>query len=137
MAMFNNGKSTANGQDSDGSRNHISQGTTISGDVETQGDIRIDGKLSGSLKCGGKLVLGETGRVDGDVECINANISGTLKATIKVKELLSLQATAKVLGDIETDKLDVVSGATFTGNCSMGAVIKEMNSSAEKSQKTA
>ena len=136
--MFNNGKANANGPDGDSSRNHISQGTVIAGDVETQGDIRIDGKLSGSLVCKGKLVLGETGQIDGDVECVNANVSGTLKATIKVKELLSLQGTAKVLGDIETDKLDVVSGATFTGQCSMGAVIKEMNSSSgEKEQKSA
>lgn len=136
--MFSNGKSNTNGPDGDTSRNHISQGTVISGDVETQGDIRVDGRLSGSLLCKGKLVLGETGRIDGDVECVNANISGTLKATIKVKELLSLQGTAKVLGDIETDKLDVVSGATFTGQCAMGAVIKEMkSSSAEKEQKSA
>jgi cytoskeletal protein CcmA (bactofilin family) len=136
--MFNNGKSTTSGPDGDSSRNHISQGTVISGDIETQGDIRVDGRLSGSLVCKGKLVLGETGRIDGDVECVNANISGTLKATIKVKELLSLQGTAKVLGDIETDKLDVVSGATFTGQCSMGAVIKEMKSSQkEKEQKSA
>lgn len=114
--------------DADGfARNHLAKGTSISGDVETNGDIRIDGVLSGTLKSTGKVVIGSTGTIDGDIICQNANISGKIKGKITVKELLSLQASATVNGDIVTGKLSIEPGATFTGSCSMGAVIKEIS----------
>ena len=108
--------------------NAIGQGSIIKGDIITQGDLRIDGTLTGSITTKGRLVLGETGLVEGEVVCQNALIAGTLKAKIQVHELLSLKTTANLLGDIITNKLAIEPGANFTGSCSMGASIKNIKS---------
>ena len=107
-------------------RNQVAKGTSITGDIETNGSIRIDGELTGTIKSSGKIVIGETGKVNGDIICQTANCSGDVKGKITVAELLTLHATASIKGDIITGKLAIEPGAAFTGNCSMGAVIKEM-----------
>ncbi|HPT13189.1 MAG TPA: polymer-forming cytoskeletal protein [Bacteroidales bacterium] len=99
--------------------NLLGSGTEITGDIRSQGDIRIDGSLNGTINCTGKVVIGSTGRVDGELICQNADISGEVKARIKVSELLSLKATAVVSGDIITNKLAIEPGAVFTGACKM------------------
>jgi len=120
--------------------NAIGQGSTIKGDIITEGDLRIDGSLIGTIKTKGRLVLGETGLVEGEVVCQNALIAGTVKARIQVTELLSLKATANLQGDIITNKLSIEPGANFTGSCSMGAAVKAINQTdknAETAEKTA
>ena len=119
--------------------NLIDSGTTINGDIKTEGNIRIDGILEGSVTAKGKVVVGPSGKIEGEVFCQNADVSGTLKAKITVSELLSLQSTANLMGDIVTNKLKIDPGANFTGSCSMGAVIKELNDdrTEEKQSKTA
>lgn len=104
--------------------NIIRSGTTITGDIECNGEIRIDGKLNGNLRCQGKVVVGSSGAINGEVTCRNADISGSLEANIEVKELLSLRATAKLVGDIVTSKLAIEPGASFSGSCNMGGVVK-------------
>ena len=101
------------------SANLIQAGTSITGDIESNGNIRIDGSLKGTITTGGKVILGSTGSVDGDIICINADIEGRANGNIKVKDLLSLKATAVVSGDIYTDKLSIEPGAKFTGTCRM------------------
>lgn len=107
--------------------NLIDSGTVITGDVKTEGNIRVDGTLEGSVRAKGKVVVGPSGKIEGEVFCQNADISGTLKAKITVSELLSLQSTANLLGDIITNKLKIEPGAEFSGTCSMGAVIKDIH----------
>lgn len=104
--------------------NTISHGTVIKGDVHTKGDIRIEGHVVGNIKCDAKLVIGELGFVDGTVNARNAIISGKVEGTVYVHELLSLEAKARVEGDIFTQKLSVQVGADFTGNCQMGEEAK-------------
>ncbi|TXB64330.1 polymer-forming cytoskeletal protein [Vicingus serpentipes] len=106
--------------------NIIRKGTVIKGDISCQGDIRIDGELKGKLISEGKVVVGATGIIDGEVTCKNADISGTLNAVLKVKELLLLKSTANIIGDIKTTKLSIEPGANFTGSCNMGGVVKGM-----------
>jgi len=132
-------KIMAKPQDSTGVVNLIGVGTTIVGDVTSSGDIRIDGSLSGSVNTKGKVVVGTTGMVDGNVNASNADISGELNGAISVSELLSLKSTAKLDGDIIANKLAIEPGASFTGSCSMGAVIKDINHAGkqEKQEKTA
>jgi cytoskeletal protein CcmA (bactofilin family) len=126
--MFTNKeKNMARPNENSGVVNLIGVGTVITGDVTSSGDIRVDGTLKGSIQTKGKVVVGTTGIVEGDVNCQNADISGELKAKINVAELLSLKSTAKLDGDIVTNKLAIEPGATFTGSCSMGAVIKDIN----------
>ena len=134
-------KNMARPNENSGVVNLIGIGTTIAGDVTSSGDIRVDGTLKGSINTKGKVVVGSTGIVEGDINCQNADISGELKAKINVSELLSLKATAKLDGDIITNKLAIEPGATFSGSCSMGAVIKDIKDAgkqqAHKQEKTA
>jgi len=111
---------------SDSSYNKIGAGTVIQGDIRSKGDIRIDGTINGSLHVEGKVVVGETGVVEGDVTCQNADVEGLIKATITVQELLSLKATAKLLGDVKSKKLAVEPGAIFSATCDMGGLVKEL-----------
>lgn len=99
--------------------NRIVTGTVIKGDIHSNGDIRIDGTLIGTLHSQAKIVLGPTGSIEGEIVCKNADIQGDVKAHIKVSELLTLKSTAKVLGDIKTNKLAIEPGAKFTGACIM------------------
>jgi cytoskeletal protein CcmA (bactofilin family) len=100
--------------------NQFGQGTTINGDVSTEGDVRIDGKVRGNVTSKAKTVVGATGIIEGDIYCQNAYIDGRVTGNIEVTELLILSKTAHVVGDIKIKKLVVEEGAKFTGTCSMG-----------------
>ena len=99
--------------------NLISNGTDIVGDVISNGDIRIDGTLKGSLNTKGKVVIGTTGKVNGEVICKNSEVSGIVEGKLSVEQLLNLKASSKIIGDIATSKLSIEPGAKFTGNCKM------------------
>ena len=101
-------------------RNLIGNGTTIKGDIESNGDIRIDGHLIGSLKSNGKVVIGQTGVLEGDLTCKQAEVSGVVKGNINTEELTALKATSKVEVDLTTKQLLIEVGAQFTGKCMMG-----------------
>jgi cytoskeletal protein CcmA (bactofilin family) len=122
--MFNSKESKSTELGNSGT-NQIMAGTTLTGDVACDGNIRIDGTLKGNLVAKGKVVIGPSGIVDGEINCQNADISGTVKARVTVSELLSLKASAKLTGDISTNKLAIEPGANFTGACSMGGIVKE------------
>ncbi len=77
--------------------NLISNGTEIIGDVISSGDIRIDGSLKGNLNTKGKVVIGTTGKVSGEVNCKNSEVSGTVEGKISVSQLLNLKASSKYL----------------------------------------
>ena len=106
------------------SRNSIGNGTIIKGDIESNGDFRIDGELTGTIRTKGKVVIGTTGKVDGEVICQNADVEGIANANMTVSELLTLKATAKLNGDVTTSKLAIEPGAQFLGSCKMGTNIK-------------
>jgi cytoskeletal protein CcmA (bactofilin family) len=99
--------------------NLISQGTEITGDIKSTGDVRIDGVLNGNMVTRGKVVIGPTGRIKGEVECKNSEVSGLIEGKITVTQLLILKTSSKINGTIVTDKLSIEPGALFTGNCSM------------------
>ena len=115
--------------------NTIGAGTINTGENQTKGEVRIDGTLKGSVNTTGKVALGKEGVIEGDVVCNNADVSGTLKAKITVSQLLLLKSTAKLNGDISTNKLSIEPGASFTGSCSMGAVIKDIKGVGKTEQK--
>ncbi len=99
--------------------NIITSGTVIKGDITATGDFRLDGTLEGNIQLNGKLVVGDSGIVNGNILCMNANIIGTVNGNLSVKELLSLHSTARVKGDILINKLSIEPGAVFTGKCNM------------------
>lgn len=112
---------------SPGKINSIMEGTSIEGEVRSDSNIRIDGKVKGTIHVRGRLIVGATGLVEGDVHCQSSDIEGTVNGKIACQDLLSLKATAKLTGDIHTKKLSIEPGAEFTGNCNMGGgnTIKE------------
>ncbi len=112
------------GTDNSQSINFLGNGTSIKGDIITNGDFRIDGALVGSINSKGKVVIGPSGRVEGEIVCQNADISGHVQAKVVVNELLTLKASAVLNGDIFVNKLAIEPGARFTGSCNMGDAAK-------------
>ena len=116
MAKFNdNDTATSN------NINLIGFGTEIHGDIVSNGDLRIDGVLVGNINSKGKIVVGETGKIKGEISSKNADISGNVEGKITVNELLSLKASAKVSGDMFTSRLAIEPGSRFTGYCDMSS----------------
>ncbi len=105
----------------------IGAGTTITGDMASNGDIRIDGVLKGNLKAKAKILIGPDGAVEGDIEGLQADVLGKVTGKIKVKELLHLRGKASLQGDIYAGKLQIEPTVTFNGQCHMGANIVELN----------
>jgi cytoskeletal protein CcmA (bactofilin family) len=99
--------------------NLLGSGTVVKGEIKLNGDFRIDGMFIGSINCKGKVVVGNTGMIEGEIICQNADFSGEVKATVKVAELLTLKESAKFTGDITTNKLAIEPGAKFSGQCVM------------------
>lgn len=125
MAKYNEADTT--------SINLISNGTDIIGDIKSTGDIRIDGTLTGNLNIKGKVVVGPTGKVSGEVVCKNSEVSGFIEGKITVEQLLSLKSSSTILGDIASSKLAIEPGAKFSGNCKMTDTDK--NGSAQSREK--
>lgn len=120
--MFSKSKNTSTNNETvpdSNSINIIGAGTNIVGEITSNGDIRIDGNLKGNIATKGKLVIGPTGVIKGDINCKNSDISGKVEGKIIVSELLSLKTTSNVQGDIITNKLAIEPGAVFTGSCNM------------------
>ncbi len=112
--------------ESNNSSNIFGKGTVLTGNLETYGNIRVEGKIIGDLKTKSKAVLGHSSNVDGNILAQNAEIAGQVMGTVEVSELLVLKPSAVINGDIITNKLIVESGATFNGGCKMGVKIKEI-----------
>lgn len=108
------------------SSNTIGKGTTVEGNIETYGNLRVDGRVVGNIVTKSKLVLGQSSQVDGNILAQNAEVFGEITGTIEVSDLLTLKASSVVHGDILTSKLIVETGATFNGGCKMGNVVKEI-----------
>lgn len=123
--MFGMGSSKNQVMDAS-SVNLIGNGTKIIGDISSAGDVRIDGTITGNVVISGKFVLGTHGIVEGNITATNADLSGEVRGTVNVSEMLALKGTAKITGDIITSKLMIDPGAIFTGTCNMGAKVKNM-----------
>ena len=113
--------------------NRIVEGTQIEGDIRSESNIRIDGSFKGNIQTNGRLVVGPQGRIDGTVQCQNAEIEGSLSGKISVDDLLTLKNSAKLEGEIYTNKLSIEAGATFNGECKMGAKVKNLSPDKEES----
>ncbi|MBT3242764.1 MAG: polymer-forming cytoskeletal protein [Bacteroidetes bacterium] len=99
--------------------NLISNGTVVTGDIESGSGIRVDGHLKGKMTIKGKVVIGTPGQVTGDVICQLLEVSGKVSGNIQASELVSLKSSANIQGEIITKKLAIEPGAVFTGSCKM------------------
>jgi len=101
------------------SPNQINTGTVIHGDIICNGNIRIDGNLRGKIECSGKVVIGTSGLVEGDIVCSNIDILGQVKGNVLVADKTALKASCRLTGDMQTGSLSIEPGAEFNGKCTM------------------
>lgn len=132
--MFNSNKTTktTSSQNDNFSANTIQTGTVIEGHIKSEGSIRIDGVLNGSITTKAKLVIGKTGVITGDIYCENASIEGKVDGKIEVNDLLDLKSSAIITGDMYMAKLVVEPGALMNGSCNMDSKSKKSGLSGSK-----
>jgi cytoskeletal protein CcmA (bactofilin family) len=120
-----------------GERNTIAKNTSLVGDINSDGDFRVDGKIEGTIKTTGRVVIGKEGTVTGTIDCVNADIEGTFAGKLIVDQILSLKNTADISGDVVMGKLSVEPGAVFNATCAMKGSVKVIQNDGEKTKKTA
>lgn len=113
-------------------QNRIASGTLITGDISGKGAFRIDGTLEGNLKTAGKVVIGESGLINGSLNCEHADIEGKVSGNVVVKGSLSLRNAALIEGEVSTGKLAVEPGANFNAICKMDGGVKSIKKKDEK-----
>ncbi|RKD31452.1 bactofilin family protein [Thermohalobacter berrensis] len=115
----------------------IGKNTKLEGKMETTGTIRLDGELIGDLNIKGNLIVGENGKIDGNIIANNVLISGIVNGNITCNEQLRLTNTAKLYGDIIVKSFIVDENAVFEGTCKMqsSSNIKEKDSQNNNSNK--
>ncbi len=95
----------------------ISAGTVIKGEIVSPTDIRIDGTFEGRVQSKGRVVVGESAVIKGDIVCENVDLWGKVEGNLFVKDTLSLKEGCVVDGNLHVRRLAVELGATFNGNC--------------------
>lgn len=119
-----------------GKTNRIVEGTSISGDIISPADFRLDGHLLGNFQSKGKIVIGPAGSVKGDIVCKNADIEGRFEGKIQVLETLNIKSKAIIIGDVICGKLSVEPGAEFSATCIMKNIQKSNSNEQSKQEKT-
>jgi cytoskeletal protein CcmA (bactofilin family) len=117
--MFNKDKSNTSDR-LNANATMIAEGTTLKGDLHSNHDLRIDGTIHGNVSSSAKIVIGPSGKIEGNMEGRNADISGKVNGNIQVSEILQLRAQCQVQGDITAETLQVDPSAVFNGKCKMG-----------------
>jgi cytoskeletal protein CcmA (bactofilin family) len=92
----------------------------LSGDLETSGSLRIDGKMEGSVLRADTVVLGVGATMAGDIHAREVVIGGTLTGSVHGSERVELQATAVVTGDVHTGSVLIQEGGVVNGRVLMG-----------------
>ena len=99
----------------------IGPGMTIVGDCETDGTVRVEGSVNGSIKAGKAVVIGKQGVVTGDISTQDAVISGRVEGTLIAASRLELQAPCHIEGEVHTRRMQLEEGAVLNGSVHMGA----------------
>lgn len=101
---------------------HISAQTALQGDITGNSNVRVAGKIKGSIVIQGDLVIEKSGSVEGEIQAKTATVAGSIQGNIQCSEKLILEQTSSLVGNIHTKQLVIENGAHFQGNCSMGSV---------------
>jgi len=107
----------------------ISSGVEIKGDINSQGSIRIDGQVEGNLNIKGDLILGEKGKIKGEVKAENIIIAGKLEGKATAGNRFEIAATGAVTGDINATTLIIDEGGLLDGNSRMTRAKERINDS--------
>lgn len=102
-----------------GLHNTLSTGTTVKGNIITETDFRLDGRVEGDINCTGKIVIGPKGCVVGNITSTNAEILGEVEGSLHISAKLILKSSAILKGDVFTQSLEIEPNARFNGVCNM------------------
>ena len=108
-------KGDAHGGTSAAALSIIAAGMHITGDIETNGTIKIDGRIDGSVVGARQVMLGRNGAIHGNVHADEVVIGGLVDGAIAADDRLELQSSAAVNGDIDTKSIVVMEGARING----------------------
>ena len=97
----------------------MDQGTQFHGELRFRDSFRIDGELKGRIVSDNTLIVGETGKVDADVECAVASIRGVLSGRVQARDRIELLAGSRVQATLVSPRLVIEEGAFFQGECDM------------------
>ena len=101
---------------------YVESGTTIKGDLESKGSVRLDGKLEGNLSIVGNLEVSSGASVTGDqVEVDNLILHGEVRANVTAKGKITITKSGRLFGDVKASALDIETGAVFSGRSEMNA----------------
>jgi cytoskeletal protein CcmA (bactofilin family) len=117
-----------------GKTNRIVEGTTITGDIISPADFRLDGHLIGNFQSKGKIVIGPAGSVKGDIICKNADIEGAFEGKIQVQEILNVKSKSHIIGEVICGKLSVEPGAEFSATCVMKPHVKSLPANGQSTE---
>ena len=90
---------------------------SFKGELTFEGGMRLEGRFEGKMESKGKLQVGKSAHITGDLSVGQVTIEGNFKGNVNGSERVELASTAQVLGDIRAPRLVVAEGATFVGNC--------------------
>ncbi|HXU45357.1 MAG TPA: polymer-forming cytoskeletal protein [Thermoanaerobaculia bacterium] len=97
----------------------LDTGSHMNGELRFETTFRVDGKLTGTVRSAGDLVIGDGGEVEGEVEAGQVFVSGVVRGAIRAAKRVQITPTGKVFADLETPALVVEDGAVFEGRCAM------------------
>ncbi len=130
MALFNPGSSDSNSRNAPSTRssgpstpnqiNMIGEGTVLEGTVRADGDLNINGKVIGKVLVKGKVVVAQSGSIEGEMAATSADLGGMFDGTATVEERLTLRGNARVTGTLNVARLVIEEGAIFDGDVVMG-----------------
>ena len=97
----------------------ISEGASVTGELRSQTDIRVDGRVNGKMVSEGRIVVGEGAVIEGEIHCCDLDLWGSVKGEVYVRNMLSVKSSASVEGGIHVRRLQVELGAAINGSCHM------------------
>jgi len=97
----------------------VASDMTVIGDLETEGVIRIEGRIRGNVRVGAQVLVAQGAVIEGDLHTNEAVIAGQVTGAIHARERVELQASAQVAGDIHTPRIAIVEGAKVSGEVKM------------------
>ncbi len=112
----------------------IGQGTVLDGTITTRETMRIDGLVKGEIHSEGHLIVGETGKIEGNIKSCSVLNAGYIHGNVNIDERLEITSTGTIVGDIVTGALVIEEGASFKGNCSMQTMINKSEHKSESGE---
>jgi len=103
----------------------IASDMTVIGDLETDGVVRIEGRVKGTVRVGSQVLVASGAVIEGDLHTQEAVIAGQVSGAIHARERVELQASAMVAGDILTPRISIIEGARVSGEVKMDAKSEE------------